>query len=106
MSVAFALAYGSLVGVSGTGLRRPRALTAVAAPPVPDSADTVVMPPLAACLGAPTPDIRVAGAWREWGACERALAAAVYLALPCTGRPHRPRRYRGRRRAPHRGGGR
>lgn len=35
MSVALALAYGSLVGVSGTGMRRPRALTAVAARPVP-----------------------------------------------------------------------
>lgn len=76
MSVALALAYGSLVGVSGTGMRRPRALTAVAARPVPDIADTVVMPPLAACLGDPTPDIRVAGDWLAWGAHERALATA------------------------------
>src|SRR5690606_1108983 len=106
MSVALALAYGSLVGVSGTGMRRPRALTAVAARPVPDIADTVVMPPLAACLGDPTPDIQVAGDWPEWGALERVLAAAAYLALPSTGRHRRPRRYRGRRRAPHRGGGR
>ena len=97
MSVALALAYGSLVGVSGTGMRRPRALTAVAARPVPDIADTVVMPPLAACLGDPTPDIRVAGDW---------LAAAAYLAPPRAGRHRRPSRYRGRRRAPHRGGGR
>ena len=106
MSVALALAYGSLVGVSGTGMRRPRALTAVAARPVPDIADTVVMPPLAACLGDPTPDIRVAGDWLAWGAHERALAAAVYLALPSTGRHRRHSRYRGRHRAPHRGGGR
>src|SRR5690606_13682054 len=97
---ALALAYGSLVGVSGTGLRRPRALTAVAARPVPDIADTVAMPPLAACLGDPPPDIRVAGDWLEWGARERAPGAAAFLALPGTGRPHRPGRYRGRRRAP------
>ena len=106
MSVALALAYGSLVGVSGTGMRRPRALTAVAARPVPDIADTVVMPPLAACLSGPTPDIRVAGDWLAWGAHERALAAAVYLVLPSTGRHRRHSRYRGRHRAPRRGGGR
>jgi len=106
MSVARALAYGSLVGVSGTGMRRPRAITAAAARPVPDIADTVVMPPLAARLGDPTPDIRVTGDWLAWGTYERALATATYLALSSTGRHRRPRRYRGRHRAPHRGGGR